>query len=165
MVYTISELNQMGQEAFVEALGTVFEHTPAIAHQAWCQHPFADVNELHQAMVDVAHAMSREEQLALIRAHPDLGSKAKMAVASVKEQAGVGLDRMTEQEYNRFLSLNQRYKDKFGFPFIIAVKNHTKDSIFAAFEQRLGNTLQVEMQHDLTEITEIARFRLVELIT
>ncbi len=143
----------------------MFEHTPAIAHQAWCQHPFTDITELHQAMVDVANAMSQEEQLALIRAHPDLGSKAKMAAASVKEQAGVGLNRMTSQEYDRFLSLNQRYKDKFGFPFIIAVKNHTKDSIFAAFEYRLENTPELEMQHALTEITKIARFRLVELIT
>ncbi len=165
MLYTIAELNQMGQVAFVEALGAVFEHTPAIAHQAWCQHPFTDITELHQAMVDVANAMSQEEQLALIRAHPDLGSKAKMAAASVKEQAGVGLNRMTSQEYDRFLSLNQRYKDKFGFPFIIAVKNHTKDSIFAAFEYRLENTPELEMQHALTEITKIARFRLVELIT
>ncbi len=164
MSYTIAELNQMGQDAFVAALGAVFEHTPAIAHQAWCQHPFADITELHQAMVNVANAMSRDEQLALIRAHPDLGSKAKMAPASVKEQAGVGLDRMTQEEYDRFLSLNQRYKDKFGFPFIVAVKNHTKESIFAAFEERLGNTPELEMKQALTEITKIAQFRLVEMI-
>lgn len=164
MPYSLSELNQMSQEAFVKALGAVFEDTPAIAQQAWHKRPFKDLAELHQGMVDVVKALSRDEQLALIRAHPDLGSKAKMAEASVREQTGVGLDRLTPEEYNRFVSLNHAYKDKFGFPFIIAVKNNTKASILDAFDRRLGNTADAEMEQALTEITQIAWFRLNEIV-
>lgn len=154
----------MSQEAFVEALGAVFEETPAIAQITWNQPPFADVAELHQRMVDVVKAMTRDEQLTLIRVHPDLGSKAKMAEASVQEQAEAGLERLAPEEYKRFQSLNQAYKDKFGFPFIVAVKNHTKDSILEAFEHRLGNTVDAEVEQALTEIFQIARFRLLSLV-
>jgi 2-oxo-4-hydroxy-4-carboxy-5-ureidoimidazoline decarboxylase len=164
MTYTISELNQMSQSAFVETFGAVFEHTSAIATQAWTNRPFTDVNDLHQKMVDVVKNMTSDKQLALICAHPDLGSKLKMAEASINEQAGVGLDRLSPEEYERFELLNQSYKDKFGFPFIVAVKNHTKDSILDAFECRLQNTLDAEKQRALDEIAEIAKFRLIDLV-
>ena len=164
MSYTITELNQMNQEAFVEALGAVFEHTPSIAQQAWTLRPFTDVNTLHQKMVEVVQGMSQAEQLALIRAHPDLGSKAKMAEASVKEQTGIGLNQLMPEEYDRILLLNQAYKDKFGFPFIIAVKNHTKATLIETFECRLQNPVDVEMELALTEIAQIAKFRLLELV-
>ena len=121
----IAQLNQMSQAEFTAALGEIWEETPQIAEKAWHDKPFKDLDSLHQAMVAVVDSMSESEQMALIKAHPDLGSKAKMADASVEEQAGVGLDRLSESEYQRFHSLNQAYKDKFSFPFIIAVKNHT----------------------------------------
>lgn len=164
MPLTISELNQMSQEAFVKALGAVFEDTPAIAQKAWKARPFANLADLHQKMVDVVEWMPPDEQLALIRAHPDLGSKAKMAEASVQEQAGAGLDRLTPKEYSQLHSLNQKYQDRFGFPFIIAVKNHTKASILEAFKQRLKNTVEVERERAIAEITQIAWFRLLNLI-
>lgn len=164
MSYTLAELNQMSQEIFVEALGAIFEHTPEIAFQTWYQRPFTDITQLHQTMGDAVKAMSSEEKLALIRAHPDLGSKTKMAPASVQEQAGVGLDRLTAEEYERFHCLNKAYKAKFGFPFIIAVKNHNKTSILEAFERRLLNPVEVEMQQAIAEISQIARFRLLDLI-
>ncbi|MFN5765028.1 MAG: 2-oxo-4-hydroxy-4-carboxy-5-ureidoimidazoline decarboxylase, partial [Pseudanabaena sp.] len=100
-------------------------------------------------------------QLKLICAHPDLGSKFKMAEASVQEQSTVGLDQLSATEYDRFQYLNQAYKDKFAFPFIIAVRNHTKDSILKAFEQRLLNNLEVEKKQAIAEIIEIARWRLI----
>jgi 2-oxo-4-hydroxy-4-carboxy-5-ureidoimidazoline decarboxylase len=84
-----------------------------------------------------------------------------MAEASVQEQSTVGLDQLSAAEYDRFQNLNQAYKEKFSFPFIIAVRNNTKDSILAAFEQRLQNNLEVENQHAIAEIIEIARWRLV----
>ncbi len=87
-------------------------------------------------MIEIVDKMSEKKQLALIKAHPDLGSKAKMAEASLQEQAGVGLDRLSESEYQRFQPLNQAYKDKFGFPFIVAVKYHTKKSILEALTTR-----------------------------
>ncbi|HIK16803.1 MAG TPA: 2-oxo-4-hydroxy-4-carboxy-5-ureidoimidazoline decarboxylase [Leptolyngbyaceae cyanobacterium M33_DOE_097] len=164
MPFTITQLNQMSQAEFVAALGSVFEDTPAIAHAAWNQRPFADVKELHQRMVDVVQHESEAAQLKLVRAHPDLASKAKMAEASVKEQAGVGLDRLSPEEFEQFQDLNSRYKEKFGFPFIVAVRNHTKTSILAAFRDRLQNTASQELQQALTEIAEIARFRLQDLV-
>ncbi|UBF23774.1 2-oxo-4-hydroxy-4-carboxy-5-ureidoimidazoline decarboxylase [Kovacikia minuta CCNUW1] len=164
MPYSIAELNQLDRDAFVAALGAVFEDMPAIAHQAWEKRPFADVNQLHQAMVHGVRAMSQESQLALIQAHPDLGSKAKMAAASVQEQAGVGLDRLTTEEFERFQRLNQTYKGKFGFPFIIAVKNHTKTSILEAFDRRLQNDIETEITQALAEIAQIAHFRLMDRV-
>lgn len=165
MQYTIPQLNQMNQEAFTEALATIFEHSPWIPENAWQKRPFADLSSLHQSLVEVVQTASKEQQLNLICAHPDLGTKAKMAEDSVKEQAGVGLDKLTPEEYQRFHSLNEIYQEQFGFPFIIAVKNHTKDSILIAFEQRLKNSPEVELNQALSEIFQIARFRLNDLIS
>lgn len=164
MVYEIATLNQMSQTDFVAALGDVFEATPNIARQAWLKRPFADVDGLHGAMANWVDAMSADEKLALILAHPDLGAKVKMAEASVKEQAGVGLDRLSVEEFERFQSLNQQYKAQFGIPFIVAVKNHTKASILASFESRLQHSLEAEMTQALAEIKQIARFRILDLV-
>ena len=153
----------MSQAEFTEALGEIWEETPEIAEQAWHDKPFEDLDALDRAMVSVVDSMSEPERVALIKAHPDLGSKAKMADASVQEQAGVGLDRLSESEYQRFHSLNQAYKDKFDFPFIIAVKNHTLESILEAFTLRLENDRMTEQQQALTEIKQIARLRLESL--
>jgi 2-oxo-4-hydroxy-4-carboxy-5-ureidoimidazoline decarboxylase len=154
-------LNQMSQSEFTEAIGSIFEHTPEVAAEAWRSQPFADVQNLHQVMAAIVLKMSDDEQLKLICAHPDLGSKFKMAEASIQEQSTVGLDQLSATEYDRFQYLNQAYKDKFAFPFIIAVRNHTKDSILKAFEQRLLNNLEVEKKQAIAEIIEIARWRLV----
>lgn len=164
MPCTLTDLNQMSQDAFTAALGAVFEDTPEIAEQSWTSRPFTDVEHLHRTMVEVVQGMAPAEQLALIRAHPDLGSRARMADASVQEQAGVGLDRLTPEEYDRFHRLNQAYKDKFGFPFVIAVKNHTKASILESFNRRLQNSPATETAQALLEIAQIARFRLLDLV-
>lgn len=164
MSYAIAQLNQMSQAEFVAVLGAIFEETPVIAHQAWEKRPFVDVTDLHQQMVAVVKAMSREQKLRLIRVHPDLGSKAKMAEASVQEQLGVGLNRLTAAEYERLQILNSRYKEKFDFPFIVAVKNHTKDSILTAFEHRLENTQDQELEQAIAEISQIAQFRLLAIV-
>ncbi|MEC4802714.1 MAG: 2-oxo-4-hydroxy-4-carboxy-5-ureidoimidazoline decarboxylase [Jaaginema sp. PMC 1079.18] len=155
----------MNQAAFTEALGEIWENTPAIAQQSWQNRLFTDITALHQSMVKVVQQMSPAEQLALIQAHPDLGSKTKMAQASVQEQSQVGLNTLSSAEYQQFQSLNQAYQDKFGFPFIIAVKNHTKTSILAAFKRRLQNSLDAEKQQALTEISQIARFRLEAIVS
>jgi 2-oxo-4-hydroxy-4-carboxy-5-ureidoimidazoline decarboxylase len=164
MPYSLSGLNQMTQVEFAEALGSVFEDTPAIAQQVWHQRPFKDRIELYQCMVDAVKSASSSEKLELIRAHPDLGSKAKMAIASVQEQAGAGLDRLSPEEYDHFTALNQAYREKFDFPFIIAVKNHTKTSILEAFVHRLENPSATEIDQALSEIAQIAEFRLLELV-
>ncbi|MGL5075756.1 MAG: 2-oxo-4-hydroxy-4-carboxy-5-ureidoimidazoline decarboxylase, partial [Waterburya sp.] len=119
--YTLAQLNNMSQGEFTTILGEIWEETPIIAEKAWQSKPFRDLEALYQAMVAVVNNLSTTEQLALIKAHPDLGSKTKMAEASIQEQAGIGLDRLSESDYQRFHFLNRSYKDKFGFPFIIAV--------------------------------------------
>lgn len=154
----------MSQKEFTITLGKIWEETPEIAQQAWHSKPFKNIDGLYQAMANIVKNMSSEKQLALIKAHPDLGSKARMAEASVQEQAGVGLDRLSAEEYQRFQFLNQAYKDKFGFPFIVAVKNHTKKSILEAFTNRLENNQQQEKQQALNEISKIARLRLEVLM-
>lgn len=164
MPYSLAEVNQMSQAEFVTVLGPVFEDTPAIAQIAWHARPFTSAIDLHQQMVNVLGYFSPEKELALIQAHPDLGSRVSMAEASVKEQAGAGLDRLSPQEYEQFQRLNQAYTEKFGFPFIIAVKNHTKESILTTFQSRLENSVEQERQQALAEIMAIARFRLNELV-
>ncbi|MEG3438326.1 2-oxo-4-hydroxy-4-carboxy-5-ureidoimidazoline decarboxylase [Pannus brasiliensis CCIBt3594] len=165
MSYSIESLNQMDEAAFVSALGAIFEDTPEIARETWQYRPFTDVNSLYTRMIAIVNAFSLEEKLTLIRAHPDLGTRAKMADASVKEQAGVGLDRLTPEEFDRFQSLNQAYRDKFGFPFIIAVKNHTKESILDNFEERLSNEVGEEIDRAIAEIGKIAGFRLADTVS
>jgi 2-oxo-4-hydroxy-4-carboxy-5-ureidoimidazoline decarboxylase len=159
----IDDLNHMDVEEFVNRLGDVFEDTPAIARRVWDKRPFADLEALYQSMVNEVQTLSLEEQLALIRAHPDLGSRAKMAEASVKEQVGAGLDQLTADEYQQFQQLNQEYQERFDFPFIIAVKNQTKASILEAFWMRLDHTVEVERERAIAEIIQIARFRLEAL--
>ena len=161
----LKNLNQMSQAEFTDALGSIFEHTPEIASEAWLSLPFDNVLQLLRTMAEVVNKMSEADQLQLICAHPDLGSKFKMAEASVQEQSTVGLDRLSAAEYDRFQRLNNAYKEKFRFPFIIAVRNHTKDTILRAFEQRLENTPQSERQQAIAEIIEIARWRLTLAIS
>lgn len=153
-------LNQMDQAAFTTALGDVFEATPAIASQVWHQRPFPTVRALHRHMLEQVESMALADQLALIRAHPDLGARVKMAAASVQEQVGAGLDQLSPEEYNRLLRLNQDYRTKFQFPFIMAVAGQTKESILNAFTQRLENSETTEIQQALREIGQIAWFRL-----
>jgi 2-oxo-4-hydroxy-4-carboxy-5-ureidoimidazoline decarboxylase len=160
--YSLSQVNQMTQAEFIAVLGAIFEASPWVAEQTELKRPFETIEILYQTMVAIVKNSNSQQQLALIRAHPDLGSKAKMAESSVKEQAGVGLDRLTSAEYQHFHQLNQTYKNKFGFPFIIAVKNHTKTSILAAFEQRLNHSIEQEKITALEEIYKIAQFRLYE---
>lgn len=164
MIYAIAELNALDEAAFVEILGPIFEDTPAITRQAWTYRPFENFIALYQRMTSIVNHLDLEAKLALIRAHPDLGSKAKMAEASVQEQAGVGLDRLGLEEFTRFETLNQAYRDKFGFPFIIAVKDQTKESILFAFETRLKNDISSEIETAMTEINRIAELRLEAIL-
>jgi len=158
--YTLATINQMDEAQFVAAFGELFEQSPAIAQQVWQLQPFTSAQNLYEQMVHVVRALPTAAQLNLIRAHPDLGSKTKMADASVQEQAGAGLNQLTAKEYERFNTLNTAYKEQFGFPFIIAVRHHTKASILQAFEERLQNDEATERDRALSEILEIVRLRL-----
>ena len=161
---TLSELNEMEQAPFVEALGWVFEHSPWVAERVWISKPFSNSKELHGAMVAVVDCASNMEQLALICAHPDLGTKAKMSNASVGEQTGAGLDQLSAGEFEALHGLTSAYREKFGFPFIYAVKGASKREILRALEVRLLNEKEVERTMALQQIAQIAWFRLSEEI-
>ncbi|PYN38450.1 MAG: 2-oxo-4-hydroxy-4-carboxy-5-ureidoimidazoline decarboxylase [Candidatus Rokuibacteriota bacterium] len=165
---TLEALNRASRDELEHALGGVFEHSPWIAARALEARPFASVEALHAAMVAVVRRASRDEQLALLGAHPDLAGRAARAGAltnaSAAEQSSAGLDRLDDQEYERFGRLNAAYREKFGFPFIIAVRHHDKKQILAAFETRLGNTASQELETALSQVFEIARLRLAALI-
>jgi len=137
-------LNATTQTEFVEALGGVFEYSPWVAEEAWSARPFADVDALHEAMMRVVRDRNTEGKIALLRAHPELAGRVaragEMTRDSVAEQSSAGLDRMTEAEFARFDHLNTAYREKFGFPFIIAVRNHNKESILDGFTSRLNNS-------------------------
>jgi len=160
MKYSIAQLNEMSETEFVSALGDIFENTPEIAREVYHQRPFFDLEVLVERMEDAVFLLDEAAKIALIRAHPDLGTQAKMADASVQEQAGLGLDRLTSEEFDRFQTLNQTYQEKFGFPFVIAVRDQTQASILDAFDRRLENPIDTEIDQALEEITKIAEFRL-----
>jgi len=142
----------------------VFEHSPWVAEGAWNQRPFLSVDALHAAMVDVMSAAPQAAQLALLQAHPDLGARARMSEASAGEQAGAGLDRLSPDEFAQLHELNAAYRQKFGFPFLFAVKGSTKHDILAALQRRLRSSEQDEFAEALRQVYRIARFRLDGLV-
>jgi 2-oxo-4-hydroxy-4-carboxy-5-ureidoimidazoline decarboxylase len=155
----IEAINHLAQSEFVAKLGWVFEGSPWVAERAWAHGPFASTDALHAAMVaEVEHA-STDEQLALLRAHPDLGARAKMTSASVKEQSGAGLD-LTSEEFEELTRLNTAYRDEFGFPFLFAVKGSTKDDILRSLRGRVAGSREEEFRTALEQVFRIARFRL-----
>jgi len=165
----ISDINAMDDEAFTLALGGVFEHSPWIAKRAFANRPFGSIEDLHASMTSVVKNANEQEQLDLILAHPDLAGKAAragdMTDHSVHEQASVGLDQLSDAEYNLFHELNTAYRDKFGFPFIIAVMDNTKDSILQAFTDRLENGSDIEKNNALKNILRITEIRLKAMIS
>lgn len=168
MTISIDNLNTLSDEEFVAMLGEVAEHSPWVVQRTAEKRPFTSVRGLHTAMMEVLGRASSREQMELICAHPDLAGKAArdgaMTDASVSEQAGAGLDRLSEAEFDRFHELNNAYRSKFGFPFIIAVKGHDKTSILEQFEERLKNDEDEERSEALRQIGDIIRYRLEDIV-
>ena len=159
-------LNALPREDFVARLGGIYEHSPWVAERAYSSRPFASVEALHAAMQSAMLAASPEEQLALIRAHPELLGRleaAQLTASSRSEQAGAGLDRCTAEERARMRELNDRYRERFGFPFIVAVKGLDWSGIIARMQARMPHTREEEVATALAEIGRIARFRLEAL--
>jgi 2-oxo-4-hydroxy-4-carboxy-5-ureidoimidazoline decarboxylase len=165
---TLDQLNAMGAPSFVTALGDVFEHAEWVAEAAFHKRPFPTVASLHAAMLEaVSHAPS-DKQLSFIKGHPELGGKiasaGQISEASKAEQGSLGLDRLSVEEFKRFEALNEAYREKFGFPFVICVRRHTRDSILNQFTRRVSNTVEKERQAALSEIGLITRLRLVSKV-
>ena len=160
----LSDLNTASREDFVAALGAVFEHSPWIAEASFDARPFETVEALHAAMLSAIENAADDAKLALIKAHPDLAGKAARAGAltehSTREQSGAGLDRLSAEERDRFTELNEAYRARFGFPFVMAVKGRDKAEILAAFVARLQHDADTEAATALAEIEAIALLRL-----
>jgi 2-oxo-4-hydroxy-4-carboxy-5-ureidoimidazoline decarboxylase len=160
----LASLNAADEAGFMAALGEVYEHAPWVAQAARRQRPFGTLAALHAAMMAAVRAAPADQQLALIKGHPDLAGKAAragaMTIDSTAEQASAGLDHLSEAEFARFHRLNSAYREKFGMPFIICVRRHSKDSILAQFERRLQNSMAAETETALGEIFHIAALRL-----
>ena len=165
---TLAELNATDRDAFTGALGGVFEHSPWVAEGTYAARPFASVDALHAAMVAVVERASPAQQLALIRAHPELAGKAairrELTAASNAEQAGAGLSACSPEEFAKLQSLNARYNATFGFPFILAVKGYDRAGVIAEFERRVGRSAVEERAESLRQIARIARLRLQSLL-
>ncbi len=164
---TLAALNDASAAEFAATLGFVFEHSPWVAEAAVAQRPFATLAALHDAMTVAVRAAGVEKRLALIRAHPDLADKTGRASLTPDSSAGkhsAGLDRLSDDEYTAFHRLNADYREKFGFPFIICVRRHTKDSILRQFERRTANDLVAELDAAIAEIAHITALRLNERI-
>lgn len=160
----------MSREEFVAQFGGVFEHSPFVAERAYDTAPMIEplsAATVHAALAAVFRAASHEERLGVLNAHPDLAGKLAISGGltedSKKEQAGAGLDRLSPQEHQRFTELNTAYVQKFGFPFIIAVKGLNKDDILHAFEHRIGNAAEQEFETAAAQVEKIARLRLEAL--
>ena len=178
---TIDAVNDLDQRAFVERFASLFESSPWVAEEAWHGRPFGDRSGLHEAFVRAMYGAPRERQMALIRAHPDLAGKAAVAgeltPESRDEQASAGLDRLTPEEYEAFTRMNADYRERFGFPMIVCVREHTKmpstadetptitkETILQNARDRLKNSREEEIEVALGEIAKIARLRLMELV-
>lgn len=165
---TLEQLGVLPKDDFVAALGGIFEHSPWVAEAAWHQRPFASVAQLHEIMCQAVRDGGQAAQLQLIRAHPELAGKlavrGELTAESTREQSGAGLNQCTPEEFARLQQLNQAYGEKFGFPFILAVRGHTRHSIIENFTQRLAHSREQEIEECLRQIFRIALLRLQDLV-
>ena len=148
------------RDTFVATYGPLFEHSPWVAEHAYAKGPFSDKDAVYDALTVAMYEAPRERQLALIRAHPDLGAKASMTPDSAREQAGAGLDRLSREEYDALMAANTAYKERFGMPFVICVGEHDKRSIIAAAQERVRNDPDAEVDTALREVAKIAKLRM-----
>lgn len=162
--------SRMSETAFTETFGGIYENSEWVARRAWRQglnEAYDTVEGLAEAFRSIVDAAEEDTRLDLIRAHPDLAGRAAvrggLTESSSREQAGAGIDQCSEEEYRRFHAMNEAYKNKFGFPFVMAVKGSNRHAILQAFEERLENDRATEFDRAIKEIHRIARFRLDEL--
>jgi OHCU decarboxylase len=164
----LEEMNKASRDAFVGGLGGVFEHSPWIAEAAWARRPFPSVDALHRAMQDIVARASEEKKLALVRAHPELAGREAQAgsltVDSSGEQARLGFTALSKDEFQKMAVLNRRYREKFGFPCIVALRLHaSRGSVMEEMEKRLANDAGTELGHALEQIGHITRGRLAAM--
>jgi 2-oxo-4-hydroxy-4-carboxy-5-ureidoimidazoline decarboxylase len=161
---TLAYLNSSDRATFTAALGHLFEHSPWVAEETWARRPFRDAAHLHAELCATMRAAPVARQRALIEAHPDLAGRLarqnQLTPESTREQASAGLSRLSDAELAGFQKLNDAYRQKFGFPFIICARLNAKETILSAMKARVGNTPEQEFSAALSEIEKIAQLRL-----
>ena len=169
MPTSLADLNACDLPRFLEVCGPLYEHSPWVAERAFARRPFASLESLHAALVQAVADAAADEQLALIRAHPDLvgrlAREGRLTAASTGEQAAAGLDALSASEVDAFEQFNREYRNRFGFPFVICARENRKDAILAAFPVRLGHTAEQERVTALAEIGKIGRLRLLNAVS
>ena len=161
----INKINKLSRSEFVKVFANIFENTEWIAEELYNQIPFNNFEELSSKILNIFETATEEKQLKILNAHPDLANKTKIGLLtpdSLKEQTNVGLDQCTEKEFNEFKKLNETYK-KFGFPFILAIKEKTKIEILDNFRKRISSDPKIEFKEAVKQVKQIASFRLKEL--
>lgn len=165
---SLATLNDMTVAEFTAALAAIFEQAPWVAEQAALKRPFAQVPDLHDAMAEVVRNAGDEAQLKLIRAHPGLVGKAalraELTEESACEQSGAGLHQCSREEYQMLQALSASYKAKFGFPYVVAEREHDRRSIIENFAKRLARYPRMEMRECIEQIIKINGFRLADLV-
>jgi 2-oxo-4-hydroxy-4-carboxy-5-ureidoimidazoline decarboxylase len=166
---SLSQLNAMDRSTFASYLGWIYEYSAWVAEKAWEDRPFSTVDDLHAAMERVVRSSTPGKQMALLQAHPDLagrlGSVSELTNASRKEQAGAGLNELTAAEAEQMVRNNARYREKFGFPFILCARLNNAGTIRQALAERLPNDRTKEIGIALEEISKIARLRLADALS
>jgi OHCU decarboxylase len=166
---TPEEAGALDEEAFVRRFGGAYEHSPWVAREAWRRRPFTGFDDLAGAFAAAVREASEPTRLALVRSHPELAGRearaGELTDESAGEQAAAGLDRLSHEEAVHLEGLNRAYREKFGFPLVVAVREQDKASILAQGEARLHNGREQELETAIGEIVEIARLRLRELVT
>ena len=161
----INKINKLSKSEFIKVFANIFENARWIAEELLNQKPFNNFEELSSKMLNIFETATKEKQLKILNAHPDLANKTKINLLtpdSLKEQTSVGLDQCTEDEFNQFGKLNDSYK-KFGFPFILAIKGKTKIEILNNFKKRISSDPETEFDEAIKQVKLIASFRLEEL--
>ena len=161
---SINKVNNLSKSDFISIFGNVFEKTEWIAAQAYALKPFSNFDELFSKMMEIFENSEKENHLEILNAHPDLVIEKKLTDDSKKEQNSANLNQCSEEEFKEFKELNKRYKKKFGFPFIIAVKGKNRQEILVNFRKRIINTIDLELEEAKQQVKKIATFRLREII-
>jgi len=161
---SIDTFNKLNKSEFLSIFGNVFEKTEWIAEKCYNSKPFNNVQELVNKMIEIFENSIKEKHLEIFNSHPDLAVKIKLTKESENEQANANLNQCTNEEFEEFNRLNQKYKKKFGFPFIIAVKGKNKNEILKIFRQRITNNINLEFEEAKKQVKKIATFRLSEII-
>ena len=161
---SIDTFNKLNKSEFLSTFGNVFEKTEWIAEKCYDSKPYNNVQELVNKMMEVFENSIKEKHLEILNSHPDLAVKKKLTKESENEQANANLNQCTNEEFEEFNKLNEKYKKKFGFPFIIAVKGKNKNEILNIIRQRITNNINLEFEEAKKQVKKIATFRLSEII-